>query len=585
MKKYRVEGTNLHELLKKVAMKLNTNEGKIGYNIISEDNINGKITLEVWVMEENTANSEDLLKMNISKEGVYLKINEGKIDLNEVINFIAEKDIQDPDIEKINEAYYSRGKEIKIAEFFEGFYREAEIDVEISEDKMEAYIYIVEPKGVNLPSYEVIKEKIEAKVSFGFKEELLREAIRDKKYNYNVTVARGEMPVHGKDAAVKFIIKSIDNKNKLKPGIMEDGRVDFKNLDIVENITAGQILAEKIPAEKGRPGKNVLGNVIEAKDGKEILLPAGKNTEISEDGMKLLAKMDGMVVYKDKKINIADIYIVNDVGLASGNINFSGSVLVKGDVTSDYTVEAEGNIEVKGNFEKAYLKSKGDIIIRGSIFGKGLGKLEAKGDIILNFAEAAIFETEGNIIANEGIMHSNIMCGKKVSVIDRKGVIVGGDIIAAEGIEAINLGSPMSVKTEVEVGINPKLLEEYKQISSEHDEVVKKIDQIEKNLNVLQKLKATLKENMPKDKEDLLMQLLKAKFSITKHIHDHKTRLEELDKLMNDVKHATVDVFGTCFPGVKIKIRKGAYFVNEKIQNVRFYYDEASASVKFTALK
>lgn len=585
MKKYKVEGINLHELLRKVAAKLNTTENKIGYNMISEDKISGKIVLEVWVIEERAPEAEEIIKMNISKDGVFLKINNGDIDLNDVINFIAEKDIQDPDIEKINEAYYSRGKEIKIADYFEGFYREAEIDIEMSEDKMEGYIYIVEPKGVNLPAYEAIKKMIEDKITFGFKEELLKEALRERKYNYNVVIAKGASPIHGKDAYIKYHIKSIDNKNKLKPSMLEDGRVDFKSLDIVENVKAGQLLAEKVPAEKGIPGKNLLGNIVEAKDGKDCLLPVGKNTQISEDGLKVTSKIDGMVVYKDKKISIADIYVVNDVGLATGNINFSGSVLIKGDVSSDYTVEAEGNIEVKGNFEKAYLKSKGDIIARGSIFGKGAGKLEAKGDIIVNFAEAAIIEAEGNVIANEAIMHSNIFCGKKVSVIDRKGVLVGGDIMAAEGIEVINLGSAMSVKTEVEVGINPKLLEEYKAIEAEHDEVAKKLDQIEKNLNVLQKLKATLKENMPKEKEDLLVQLLKAKFSITKHIHDQRLRMEELDKEMNDVKHATVDVHGICYPGVKIKIRKGAYFVNEKIQNARFYYDEGTASVKFTALK
>jgi len=624
LKRYKVTGKDKTILIKKVAEKLNTEISRIAYKTIEESS--DKVVLEVWIKEESSENlkttliskekvivnnsgdikksnstikekqelenknikekndeniKENKIKLSITKEGVYLKINFGDVPFNEVINLISERSIEAPEVNKINQAYENRGENIKIAEYYEGLYVSSIIEIIISEDKMEAYMNFTEPKGLELPKLKDVLEKIrEFKITYGIQEENIIQAIKEKKYNLDIVVAKGTKPVNGENASVKYHINSVARKNSLKPTLLDDGKVDFKNLDIIENVEEGAILAEKINATKGKNGFNVFGEEITAKDGRDINLSKGKNTYISDDGNKIISEISGMVSCRDKKISVLDTFVIDSVGISTGNIDFVGNVIVKGDIMPDYSVRATGNIEVKGNVEKAALYAEGDIVIRGSFFGKGSGKVEAQGDVILNFAESSTIQADGNIIANEALMNCKVYSQKKITVIDKKGVIVGGEIKAAEGIEAINLGSNRGIKTDIEVGNNPQIVEEQRKIELEIEDMIKKMQQIEKNIAVLSKLKTA--GQLEPEKEDFLNQLISAKFITTKTISDLKIQIEDNTEKGNEVKNATVNVHAYCYPGIKIKIRKGTYFVKEELQNVKFYYEKAD--VKFTSL-
>lgn len=588
MKKYRVTGKELENLIDKVAEKLKIEKSMVGYKVVSQEE--GKVVVDVWKKDtENNDKREmsvdELLKIDVEESGVFLTVSKvANIDFNTIINFIAEKDIEAPDMEKINEAYEHRGTKFKIAEYYEGLYKESEIDVMISDDKQKAYIFITEPKGMNLPGVEKIISELNSNgVSYGIDENLIIKALQMKRYGEKLHVAEGKMPQKGEDAYVDYKIKSIKRKSILKPTVLENGKVDFKNLDLIENVKAGDLLAEKIAPQKGIDGIDVLGNSIVAKDGKDIFFSGGKNTRIDESGIKIYAEKDGMIKFAEKKINVVNVYETDRVDIHTGNVCFIGGVLVKNDVEPGYNIEAEGNIEVKGNVEKSNLTSTGDILVRGSVFGKETGTLTATNDVIINFAEATIIQAGENVIANEAIMNSKVYAGKKIKVIDRKGFIIGGELKAAEGIEAINIGSHLAIKTDLEVGIDPKVIEEFNKAEAELKEIAAKKDQIEKNILLLQKLKASLRENMPQDKQDLFAKLVSAKFTMEKTKKELEQKVEDFRIKTKDIKNATVDIHGICYPGVKIKIRKGTYFVKEEIQNVRFYYE--AGEVKFTALK
>ncbi len=62
--------------------------------------------------------------------------------------------------------------------------------------------------------------------------------------------------------------------------------------------------------------------------------------------------------------------IQGDVGVETGNINFTGKVIVSGNVMSGYEIISNEDIEINGIVECATLKSKGDITIRQGVQGK-----------------------------------------------------------------------------------------------------------------------------------------------------------------------------------------------------------------------
>lgn len=606
MKKYRVIGRNRDTLLKKTAEKLNVDVSLIGYEVKSEElkeDGSKVITLDVWIKENKEILEEikiekeikevkkvekkkkeigDIVQITIEKNGVYLQIEEN-VNFNTLIDFIMEKEIKDPVFESVNEAVNNIGKKVKIAEYYEGIYEDSKIEIEVSEDKMRGYVIITKPRGNNFPDIsKVTAAAEEAGIKNGINQDIIREILDEKKFGERILFSEGEYPIDGKDGYIDYKIKTAENKEKLKPSSEEGGKVDFKNLDIVENVEAGQILAIKVMPEKGKNGIDIFGNEIAAKDGIEFEIEEGKNTELSGDGMQLTALIDGMVSMVGKRVDVLNVFMVEDVGISTGNVNFSGSVVVKKDIQADYSIKAEGNVIVNGNVEKAFITADGDITVKGACFGKGEGIIKSKNDVLMNFIESTKVEAEGNIIVNEGIMNCEVTAGKKILVVDRKGTIVGGELKAAEGVEAINIGSSRSVKTEIEVGVNPQILEDMKKLEIDIDENKKKMEQVEKNLNFLIDMKRNYNGELPEDKEDMLNKMSVAKFSMAKKIKEDEMMIEEMRKTAGNVKNAVVAVHNICYAGVKVKIRKGSYTVKEPLINVKFYYD--NGEVKITSL-
>ena len=173
----------------------------------------------------------------------------------------------------------------------------------------------------------------------------------------------------------------------------------------------------------------------------------------------------GHISYANHKVNIFQTYEVNgDVDFNTGNINFPGNVIIKGNVKNGFTVRAGGDVDISGNLA-------GTVIIGGNLNVKrGSFKARQRLKEIYMYAilKMVLPLVKENIIVSEAIMHSTVRAGKKLSVIGgKKGLIVGGYTSVKEDITAKNIGSPMGTNTVIEVGVIPELVEEYKKICTE----------------------------------------------------------------------------------------------------------------------
>jgi len=164
--------------------------------------------------------------------------------------------------------------------------------------------------------------------------------------------------------------------------------VSFKDLDLVENVVAGQLLATKTKAAEGTPGRTVTNRILEAKDGNDIPLNPGKNTELSSDGMSVIASINGQVTLLNNKIHVDPIYEVKgDVDIHTGNILFPGTVIVKGNVEDGFSIKAAGDIEIMGSVGKCLIDAEGDVYIKQGIMGKLGGTIKAGGSVWAKFLE------------------------------------------------------------------------------------------------------------------------------------------------------------------------------------------------------
>nr|WP_242856145.1 FapA family protein [Ruminiclostridium josui] len=344
--------------------------------------------------------------------------------------------------------------------------KDLKILVTVSPDELKAYITLYNTGDNSAITKEDIISALESqRVVFGIKEDIIEYLVESPMYNEAFCVAEGIAPQNGKNGMVTYHFNTDVSKT---PTLMEDGRINYRELNLIQSVQEGQVLCSLVPPIKGVEGKTVKGRVLPAVNGKPAVLPRGKNVAISEDGQTLIATTAGEVEYLDAtKVSVYTNHEVPaDVDNSTGNVNFVGSVIIKGNVLSGFSVEAGGNVEVFGVVEGATIKAGGNIILRRGMQGMGKGTLIAGGDIVARYIEYSNIEASNNIQA-EAIMHSNVKCGNKLELTGNKGLLVGGTCKVGNIVVAKVIGSHMATTTDVEVGVDPSVRERYKNAREE----------------------------------------------------------------------------------------------------------------------
>jgi len=388
-------------------------------------------------------------------------------------------------------------------------------------------------------------EKINsAGVTHGVNAEMVKQAL--ERPGGRVICASGEHPENGIDAVIKY---HVDMENKGRPLELENGQVDFKDLNLFTVVKEGVLLAEKIPATPGVTGIDVLGQPAHPKPGKDIVLPAGKNVRVEDN--KLYAAIDGQVQVLNSKITVSPVIeIREDVDLSTGNIIFSGTVVVRGSVQSGFKVAAEGNVDIYGSVSGGTVEGK-NIVIRGGLQGMQRGEVIAKENVTAKFIENGLVTAGGDVIVADAILHSRVNAGKKVIVEGKRGIIAGGHVMAAEEIRAKVVGTHLAVATDLEVGINPGIRDEYQKLRKEIKESEKSLDQAQKALTVL---KSMNQNNLPPEKRELMLKMTKAQFHLAGSIDTMRRRVMEIEIIFDEIRYGRIRVSDMVYPGVKIVI-------------------------------
>ena len=150
-----------------------------------------------------------------------------------------------------------------------------------------------------------------------------------------------------------------------KPGIGEDGESsDLYSLGYVQNVIAGQLLAEVIPLEQAGAEPDprfVLSRPV---------LPGGANTRVDPAYPNyLLSTSNGYVFYNNGKITVKRLLNVRqDVSFRTGNIFFVGDMAVHGSVRSGFSVQAN-NLRIMGMVEGGVARARRDLMVDGGARG------------------------------------------------------------------------------------------------------------------------------------------------------------------------------------------------------------------------
>lgn len=529
---------------------------------------------------------DGFLDLEIKPNGTYLivyaPVEGGKrVTLEEAINFLKQREVEKYNLEAVKEALNStkerEEKLISVTAFNE--IKDEELIIEVSKNKIFAVISFVQPQsgGKILTKDDIIQRLNKKGIVNGIDVAGIDKILADKKYNFKYIIAKGTEVVNGKNGVLNFYFDV--QKKMIKPKISDDGTIDFKNLDLIEIVKKGQVLVTRTPPKIGNPGKDVFGKVIPNVVGKEAILPQGKNVLVSEDGNSLIAEIDGQISYLNNKISIHSTYEVPaNVDNSTGNIDFVGNVIVKGNVLTGFSIRAGGNIEVQGVVEGATLIAEDNIILYRGMQGINRGSLKAGGNITAKYIENSIIEAGGDIQSN-AIMHSTIKAGGFISLEGRKGLLVGGVIRSGLGIDAKTIGSPMATVTEIEVGIDPNIIERYKTLKEEVESLETEQKKAIQLVNSLIQMQS--KGKLPEDKEQMLTKYTRTQSFLKSKLETNKVELAELELKIQDRNDGRVKARNVIYPGVKITIGSVFTYVREERKYCCAIVD--NAEVKFNS--
>lgn len=352
--------------------------------------------------------------------------------------------------------------------------------VYVSSDRMYAWVMVFPPTGWGKEvDRKIIFEALEKKkVCYGVDEVLLDNLPEDyNRYFHLFLIAKGSKAANGDNGyLVDYFLRHVERL----PEMDEFGNVDYMSLGSEQNVKQGDLICEAIPPTEGIAGRTVLGQELRCKNGKSVSLPKGKNTEVSEDGNKLIASIDGRVEFSGRYFSVRPLLeIPGNVDYSTGNINFVGDVLIKGDVCSGFSVRAMGDIKVGGVVESCEIEAGGDLIVVKGIVGNMETIVRSHHNIYSKYLVNSIVHARQNV-HTDSIRYSNVYSDGEVEVCSGRGLIVGGQIRAAQGVVAKTVGSVYESPTSVILGGQPYTSFEKEILSRSIKEMKEEMEKLER---------------------------------------------------------------------------------------------------------
>ncbi len=440
------------------------------------------------------------------------------------------------------------------------------VELSVNPNHSTAFVSFTRPEngGIDISVDKIMNALNENYISYGILEDDIEEAVEQKRYDENICVAKWDPPVDGVDGSIKFFYKIDAN---LAPVENEHGIVDYKNLGVVRNITAGTPIAAITLPTEGTPGMDITGKVVPQKKGIAVTVNVGKGTSLINDGKEIIAAVDGNLVYKNGAFNVDETLVIDgDVDVSSGNIDFIGSVTVKGSVFEGFRVTSKRNININGTATGAEIIADGDISIK---IGAINSSIESKGNIKLGFCENCKIRAAGNI-ESASFVGGEVFADQKI-LATGKGVMMGGKYTALDGIEASVIGSEKYVKTEITLGNNAVLNKERAELEKEIESMEDKADQLGKILVTLAEL--AKKAKLPPEREQLKTEALRNRLKLQSEVKKYKARISEIDEQLKLMQNLSVGCKRMFYPGVTLRINNCILQVNAATNHARATVD------------
>ncbi|MEA4932857.1 MAG: FapA family protein [Lawsonibacter sp.] len=454
---------------------------------------------------------------------------------------------------------------------------DAIIQGSISNDGLKAFLKMEPPaNGGAGPTLEAITDELAKKnITYQVDYKKLNILVANPIYHLGIPISSGLAPVDGVDGTATFLIRTQKSGVQLKTD--EKGNVDYRDLDMVENVKRGQTLCQIVLPTEGTPGISVQGKELPQKKGKPVPSYLGRNTELNEDGTAILSKIDGQAEFNGQQINVEEtFYVKGNVDNSTGNLQVNGNLSIRGMVLPGFVLEAVGKIEVEGTVVNATIKAGSDVKLHSGITG---GMVHCGGDLACKYIENSQIFTVRNINA-ESIVNSDVKCGKSIIVSGQIAKIMGGSCIAGENIEAGCIGSWANIKTKLELGTDPTVIERQQKLLAHISDMETQNHKLNPLIAILQQLETNNRLTPEKNKA-----LENARYTYETNVRSLELEKNELEEMAQSIKakgFGQILCSKTIYVGAQIIIGDAYLNITDALNHVSLYYKDGEICVGTT---
>jgi hypothetical protein len=427
--------------------------------------------------------------------------------------------------------------------------------VAISGDGMEAILQSQTPFEGGMMAPEEIQELLhDAGVRTGIMDDVIGRIVRDGLYPPGVVVARGVQPRGGVPGWVELIYISPSHQPKLHT---------------ILSVRKGDVLAVLHPPSEGTPGSSVTGEIVTWLPGVTVCLVPGLNTAFGPDGTTVVATEDGQPVQvPDGSIEVhTTVVIANNVDYSVGDIDFCGSLLIKGDVLGEFRIKAGGSVEVFGDVHDAVIESAGDVTVHQGFVGVGKGRITAGGTVRVRHVTNQVIKAGKDVHIETEAINSIIEAGGRV--VASRAVIAGGRLEAMLEVDVYNLGNSESSGVKVRVGRRGKIIERLTVLEKDVKQVERQTAEVKEAVYRLVKIKVDTGK-LPPDREQVLAKLQEAQKLLPRRLAEFQAERETLQGELQKKCDARIVARGTVQKDTMIEVNGAGKFVESALESVTF---------------
>lgn len=433
------------------------------------------------------------------------------------------------------------------------------VSIYINNNGSEAYVTVEPPQngGADVTERDIRDALDKNKVIYGIDDEMVKRIAEEKLYSRKNLVAQWTPPVNGVDGTIHYYFEKQLN---IAPVEDEHGFVDYKNLGLIRTVHEGDLIADITLPTPGEPGMDVRGRTLRQIVGKKAQYTLGTNTVLTDDGLQILAKVDGNINYKSGAFVVDQVVTIpGDVDSSVGNITFVGDVVVKGEVFEGFKISSNANIIVSGNVNGATLEADGDIIIKKGCINSNI---TAHGSVTINFCEYSHIKCDGDLTSSNFVI-CDVYCGGTLTTKGKTGGLMGGKYTCLNSVEASGIGTKNYTPTMLTVGDNALLSEEKAAVLKQIEKLNGDLEKTKLVINFLTEKKKELR-TLPDEKEEMLGYACRQKILIGVDIKKYEKRIEEIDLELENRQYLSISCRGYMYPGVKIIINDAVFKVEDE---------------------